>query len=117
MMIPNAPHVDVRGSCAAPFEGVRTAFERVFAEGPELGASLALVVDGELVLDLFGGFRDQARTAPWMADTIVNVASTGKGFVTTAVHLLVEQGRLDLHQPVSDLWPEFASSGKASITV
>lgn len=108
---------DVRGRCDERFEAVRSAFAGGFAGGPELGASLAVVVDGELVVDLHGGFRDAARAEPWSADTLVNVASTGKGFVSTALHRLVERGEVDLDQPVSSLWPEFAAEGKGAITV
>ena len=105
------------GTCEPGFEPVRDAFAAGFSEGPELGASLAVVVDGEVVVDLWAGWCDRARTKPWEADTIVNVASTGKGFLATATHLLVERGALALDQPVADLWPSFAAAGKESITV
>ena len=65
--------VDLHGSCDARFEPVRTAFERNFTELGDAGASFAMTLEGEFVVDLWAGHRDAARTEPWLADTIVNV--------------------------------------------
>jgi CubicO group peptidase (beta-lactamase class C family) len=109
--------IPLAGSCAPEFEAVRRQFERNFAERGEVGAAVAAWVDGELVVDLWGGWRDSDRRQCWQQDTLVSVFSGSKGLTSTCVHLLAERGQVDLHQPVAAYWPEFAQAGKEAITV
>jgi CubicO group peptidase (beta-lactamase class C family) len=106
----------VQGSNAPRFERVRRVFEKSF-EGGEVGAALAITVGGELVVDLYGGFADAARTRPWQRSTIVNVYSTTKGVTALCAHRLVEAGKLDLEAKVARYWPEFAQAGKQDMPV
>ena len=108
---------EIEGFVAAGFERVRDAFAANFAAGRELGASFAVTRDGEVVIDLWGGFRDRARTKPWTRDTLANVWSTTKGLAALCVALLVDRGKLSYEQSVASLWPEFAASGKQALTV
>jgi CubicO group peptidase (beta-lactamase class C family) len=107
---------DVQGSCDPRFEGVRTALAEQL-DREELGASIAVDLDGETVVDVRGGFRDEARTTPWTRDTIVNVWSTTKTITNLAMLTLVERGQLDVHAPVAEYWPEFAANGKQDVRV
>jgi CubicO group peptidase (beta-lactamase class C family) len=107
----------IAGSCDAAFAGVREVFEENFRARHEVGAAVAVVVDGRRVVDLWGGFADAARTRPWQADTLVNVYSTTKGMVALCAQRLVDAGKLDLDAPVARYWPEFAAAGKGSIPV
>ena len=107
---------EVDGSCDDRFAGVRTAFGQQL-DGEELGGSIAVDLDGETVVDLWGGFRDEARTTPWTRDTLVNVWSTTKTITNLAMLTLVEQGRLDVDAPVAEYWPEFAANGKEGVLV
>jgi len=106
----------VQGTCDRRLEGVRTALAEQL-EREELGASIAVDLDGETVVDLWGGFRDEARTTPWTSDTIVNVWSTTKTITNLAMLTLVERGQLDVHAPVAEYWPEFAANGKQDVRV
>src|SRR5438105_13545218 len=106
---------EIQGVCDLRFAGVRDAFTAGFAAGREVGASFAAAVDGRLVVDLWGGHADAARTRPWERDTIVNVFSTTKAMTALAAHLLVERGLLDLDAPVARYWPEFAADGKDTL--
>lgn len=99
------------------FASVHDALRRNLASGAELGASLVVDLDGEVVLDLWGGFRDEARTTPWDRDTITNVWSTTKTVVSLAALMLVDRGELDVHAPVARYWPEFAANGKEHVEV
>ncbi len=108
--------VPIHGDCASRFAGVRDAFARNFAGG-EVGAALAVTVDGELVVDLWGGYADAARTCPWERDTLVTVYSTTKGMTALCANRLAEDGRLDLDAPVAEYWPEFAQAGKERLPV
>jgi CubicO group peptidase (beta-lactamase class C family) len=107
----------VQGECGSRFAAVREAFEKSFEAGREVGASFAATVDGELVVDLWGGFADAARKRLWQRDTIVNVFSTTKAMAALCVHQLADRGRLDLDAPVARYWPEFAQGGKAALPV
>ena len=106
----------VQGRCDARFERVRRVFEKSFEAG-EVGAAVAITLDGEPVVDLWGGYADAARTRPWQRDTIVNVYSTTKGVTALCAHRLVEAGKLDLDAPVARYWPEFAQAGKGRVPV
>jgi CubicO group peptidase (beta-lactamase class C family) len=99
------------------FDPVRQLFERHFAEGQELGARFTLCLGGDVVLDLWGGFADKARTRPFGPDTLTPIYSTTKAVASVMLARLVDQGRLDYDRPVADVWPEFAQAGKGEITV
>ncbi len=107
----------VSGSCDPRFEAVRGLFEANLASGADVGASFAATIEGETVVDLWGGFADEARTRPWEADTLVNVYSTTKTMTALTALLLADRGELDFAAPVARYWPEFAAAGKAQITV
>jgi CubicO group peptidase (beta-lactamase class C family) len=109
--------VDVHGSCLDGFTPVRTAFEKNFADGLEVGASVAVTIDGELVVDLWAGSADQAGAEPWTRDTITNVWSTTKTMTALCALLVADRGELDLHAPVARYWPEFAAAGKEEVQV
>ena len=107
----------VEGQVAPGFEPVREAFEQNFADGLELGASFAVYRDRSAIVDLWGGFRDRARTRPWDEDTLINVYSTTKGMAALVFAMLVDRGELDYGAPVASYWPEFAAHGKEQVTV
>ena len=106
----------IHGRCDPRLVAVRDAFAANFAAGREVGASFAATVEGELVVDLWGGWADAAQTRPWERDTIVNVFSTTKAMTALCAHILVDRGQLDLDAPVARWWPEFAQGGKERIT-
>jgi CubicO group peptidase (beta-lactamase class C family) len=108
---------DIQGTCDGRYEAVRSAFAANFDEGGDVGASVAVLVDGEPVVDLWGGFVDEARTTPWARDTITNVWSTTKTMTFLVSLMLADRGELDLHAPVATYWPEFAANGKEAIEV
>ena len=105
------------GTCADRFAGVREAFGANFDRGLEVGASVSLVVDGDEVVDLWGGHTDVARTVPWRQDTIINVWSTTKTMMFLVCLVLMDRGELDPYSPVSRYWPEFAANDKQDVEV
>jgi CubicO group peptidase (beta-lactamase class C family) len=104
-------------NAGAGFPGVRAAFDENLASGADVGASFCVTVDGDTVVDLWGGFADEARTTPWRADTIVGVYSTTKTMTALTALLVADRGELDFAAPVSRYWPAFAAGGKAEVTV
>lgn len=107
----------VDGACHERFEKVRELFEAAFARGDEVGASVAVSLEGETIVDLWGGHKDAARSDPWRRDTLVKVASTSKAITAFLAHTLMDQGRLDVDAPVARYWPEFAQAGKDDVRV
>ncbi|MFE9580677.1 serine hydrolase domain-containing protein [Nocardia sp. NPDC006044] len=105
------------GLCTDQFAGVRAELANQLAAGEELGAAICVTVDGEPVVDLWGGHRDLGRTVPWTADTLVNVFSISKTMTALCALLLVDRGELDLRQRVAHYWPEFAANGKGDIEI
>ncbi|HEY1709437.1 MAG TPA: serine hydrolase domain-containing protein [Rhizomicrobium sp.] len=108
---------DVQGFAHDKFAGVRDVFEKNLASGEDIGASFCATVNGETVVDLWGGYADPAKTRPWVKDTIVNVYSTTKTMTALTALLLADRGLIDFAAPVAKYWPEFAANGKGSITV
>jgi CubicO group peptidase (beta-lactamase class C family) len=104
------------GECDARFHKVREVFERNLNRG-EVGAAIAVTLNGEPVIDLWGGYADRERTRPWERDTLVNVYSTTKGMTALCALRLADSGKLDLDAPVVDYWPEFAQGGKQELPV
>jgi CubicO group peptidase (beta-lactamase class C family) len=98
------------------FAAVRAAFEINLASGADVGASFCATLEGETVVDLWGGYADEARKRPWEKDTIVNVYSTTKTMTALTALLLADRGELDFASPVARYWPEFAANGKERVT-
>jgi CubicO group peptidase (beta-lactamase class C family) len=107
----------VEGHVEPGWERVAATFTRSFESGAELGASVAVLVDGVPVVDLWGGVADATTGRPWLRDTSACVFSTTKGIAAICAHLLVQRGELDLDAPVARYWPEFAGGGKAELPV
>jgi CubicO group peptidase (beta-lactamase class C family) len=99
------------------FQGARKVLEANLASGADVGASFCATVEGETVVDIWGGFADAARTRPWARDTIINVYSTTKTMTALTALILADRGDLDFAAPVSRYWPEFAANGKSAVTV
>ena len=108
---------DLLGKCDDRFDSVRAALARNLDSGEELGASLVLDIDGDIVVDLWGGFCDEGRTVPWSEQTITNVWSSTKSVTSLAALMLVDRGQLDVDTPVARYWPEFAAQGKHDVLV
>jgi CubicO group peptidase (beta-lactamase class C family) len=97
---------------AQGFEPVLAAFETNFAEDLELGAGFCALVEGEVVVDLVGGFADRAKTIAWTDQTLVPVYSTTKPIAAMVLARLADQGKLSFDDPIGWLWPEFTAHGK-----
>ena len=112
-----AEYFAIQGRCDDRFAGVRAAFEANFASGADVGASVVITLDGEPVVDLWGGAKDAAGAEAWTRDTIASVASTTKTATALSALLLADRGELDVDAPVARYWPEFAAGGKADVLV
>jgi CubicO group peptidase (beta-lactamase class C family) len=105
----------VQGHCDARFDKLADALGQAIADGEEVGAAIAIDVDGESVVDIWGGHADAAKTKPWTADTIVNVWSSTKNVTALAGLMLIDRGLIEPTTKVAKVWPEFAANGKQDI--
>ncbi len=106
---------EVHGVCDERFDALADMLSERLDSGDDLGASVALTIEGEMVVDIWGGWSDEEKTAPWQADTITNVWSITKTMTSLCALTLVERGELDLFAPVARYWPEFAANGKEAV--
>lgn len=109
------PATIVQGHCDSRFQAVADAFAENFSSRGEIGASVAVSLEGQLVVDLWGGHLDANGQRPWLEDSLVNVWSLGKAMSALALLKLMDSGALDPQSRVSDCWPEFAANGKGDI--
>ncbi|SCG37648.1 serine hydrolase domain-containing protein [Micromonospora humi] len=96
---------------------VRAALDDLVSSGREAGVQVAAYLDGTPIVEEQAGLADTRTGRPMTADTPVHAVSTGKGLTATVVHVLAEQGRLDVDLPLARVWPEFARHGKDGITL
>src|SRR5262245_3910883 len=109
--------VRIEGSCGDRFEPVREAFSHNLETGQDIGASVAVFVEGEKVVDLWGGFHDATYTRPFGRRMIVQGFSSTKTVAALCALVLADRGEIDLDAPVAKYWPEFAAQGKDGILV
>lgn len=109
--------VVIHGTFAPAFTALATVFKENFSARGDVGASLAVVRDGELLVDLWGGSLDAVGRRPWAADSVVNVWSTTKAVNALCFAMLVDRGQAAYADPVARWWPEFAAQGKDAITI
>ena len=109
--------VEIHGDCDPRFERVREAFASNFEQGLDAGASVAVTLRGEPVVDLWAGSANDDGSKAWEKDTIVNVYSTTKTMTALCALILADRGELDFYAPVAKYWPEFAQNGKETIEV
>jgi CubicO group peptidase (beta-lactamase class C family) len=108
---------EVRGAATDKFAGLVEHLEKTITSDADVGASIAVIHHEELVVDIWGGYRDEAKTTPWDRDTLVNVWSSTKPMNFLIALMLYDRGELDFNAPVARYWPEFATNGKESIEV
>ncbi|TME62022.1 MAG: beta-lactamase family protein, partial [Chloroflexi bacterium] len=110
-------HGEINGFCDPRFERVAEEFERNFQQRGEVGASVCVTLEGETMVDMWGGLANPATNEPWLKDTLTLVWSATKGATALCAHMLASRGLLDLDAPVTRYWPEFGQAGKESIPV
>jgi CubicO group peptidase (beta-lactamase class C family) len=99
------------------FAPVRAVFEENLNNGQDIGASYCATLEGETVVDLWGGYANEDGTRDWQRDTIINVYSTTKTMTALTALLVADRGELDFDAPVARYWPEFAANGKSAVKV
>ncbi|MEE9329655.1 MAG: serine hydrolase domain-containing protein, partial [Parvularculaceae bacterium] len=108
---------DIHGRWTQRFAPLAEALAHSIEIGDDLGAGVAVTIEGELVAHIFGGWQDRQKQTPWAEQSLPCIFSSGKAVLAVLVARAVEQGLLDYEVPVADIWPEFGAAGKSEITV
>lgn len=98
-------------------EPIRHLIRELVDSEDVLGCQIHVIRGGKTVVDLCAGVLDPYDRRPVQPDTVFNCFSVTKGVAVTCIHLLVQDGVIDLNSPVATYWPEFAQHGKGNITV
>ena len=109
--------METHGRFDEKFKSIVDCYENQFELGLDIGSSLAITYEGEMVVDIWAGSRDRTQSLPWEENTIVNVFSSTKNATSLAAYVLADRGQLDFFAPVAEYWPEFAQKGKENILV
>ena len=96
----------VKGYCDSKFIEIEDILKDSIECGYEIGASVAVSYNKEMIVDLHGGFKDESKNIAWDKDTIVNTYSVTKGVTAICIAMLIDRGQLDVNKKVSDYWPE-----------
>lgn len=107
----------IHGTCDEAFLAVRDAFNNNFFEHEEIGASVCITVNGERVVDLWGGYCEPSKNSLWQEDQLVNAFSIGKGITAVVAAQCVALGLISYDTRVASMWPEFAVHGKEDISI
>ncbi len=108
---------EIQGTYDPQFSAMADLLSANVDSGADVGASIAVTLDGNMVVDIWSGWFDESKTIPWQSDTITNVWSSTKTVTSLAALVLVDRGDLDVFKPVAHYWPEFAAKGKGAIEV
>ncbi len=86
-------------------------FQEIVSEARETagspGLSAAVAVEGEIIWAGASGLADVENQVPATAESVYRIASISKPIAATAIMQLVEQGQLDLDDPVQMWLPAF----------
>lgn len=108
---------EIEGICDPRFIEVKELFEQHFKEKKEVGASVCFTLNGETVVDLWGGYANKKKHTKWNKDTMAVIYSCTKGMASLCLHMLADKGMISYDDPIAKYWPEFGQNGKENITI
>ncbi|MFH4982357.1 hypothetical protein AB6A40_009066 [Gnathostoma spinigerum] len=115
--MPSLP-VIIDGDCDSRFDPVKQAFRENFVHHWETeGAAFAVYLNGEKVIDLWGGYADSTSRRKWKHDTMTLLFSSTKSICAICFAVLVDRGLADYSDLVAKYWPEFGKNNKENITL
>ena len=103
--------------CHEDFSEVKRIFNNNFDKYKEIGSSLCVILDGEIVVDIWAGHKNKDRTKDWSEDTLSVAFSSTKAALALCAHILIERGELNLKERVTKYWPEYGKNGKEETTI
>ena len=107
--------MQVQGTCQDKFIEVKKIFQHSFNSGEENGAAFSIIQNSNVLINLFGGTKDQKEA--WDENTIVNTFSLSKGIYATCISKLISENLLDIEKPIAYYWKSFEKHNKKNILV
>ncbi len=105
-----ASRATINGFDPQRLERIDSVLQRYVDEGRVAGAVGLVMRDGEIVYEGAAGWLDREARIPMRTDAIFRIASQSKAIVSAAVMMLVEEGRMNLNEPITRWMPTFANS-------
>ena len=90
-------------ACTSKQDQFNEEVKAIMERNNNVGLALVAVNNGQVVLNETYGYKNLDTKEPIAKDDIFRIASISKSFCATAVMQLVEQGKLNLDQDVSEL--------------
>ncbi|KAI8150364.1 beta-lactamase/transpeptidase-like protein [Fennellomyces sp. T-0311] len=110
-------NVEFRGYVNEDYKSAEDAFKNNFFIGDDVGAAVTVYVDGEIVIDMQGGWQNVEDRIPYTNNTLQMVFSSTKALTSIVVAQMVEKGLLSYDEKIATYWPEFAQGNKENVTV
>ena len=82
-----------------------------------VGVSLAISMPKTDITHFTSGLSDKFKKAPMRPEHLFRIASCTKTFVATGLHLLVEDGKVDLDEPISRWFPDIPKAGEMPVRI
>lgn len=99
------------------FSEVFNIFENYIEEGIDLGSAFSVVRNGQVLINLHGGYTDFEKKNQWNADTILNIYSASKGILAMCMTILLDQNLIDLNKSISNYSKKFSHEFHKNIKV
>ena len=111
------PSWPITGQVARGYESVVGAFKKNFVEGQEVGASFTAYVRGNLVVQLYGGYKNKYYKRLYTNETLQLVFSSSKVVEGIVIAFMVDRGLLDYNERIGHYWLEFNQKQKENVTL
>ncbi len=112
-----ATPITIKGFCHKDFQDVAETFAQNFVKYKEIGSSVCVIVDGEITVDIWTGYKSKEKTNEWDKNTLSVAFSSTKAALALCAHLLIDRGELNTKEKVTKYWPEYGKRGKEDTTV
>ncbi|MEA9603324.1 serine hydrolase domain-containing protein [Polynucleobacter sp. JS-JIR-II-c23] len=106
--IPTAKPEDV-GMSSARLKNVKASLQAEVDKGNIPGAVVMINRKGKLVYSEVVGYQDKSANKAMSKDSIFRIYSMTKPLASVAAMILVEEGKMQLADPISKFMPEFAN--------
>ena len=104
--LPQASKPEEVGLSSERLKRVTAAFQADVDKGALAGAVVLIARDGKLAYSEAIGFQDREKKIPMHSDAIFRIASMSKPITSVAIMMLVEEGKIQLEDPIWVYLPE-----------
>lgn len=107
----------IKGTYNPKFQKIYDILNNQVKKDYELGAAVSIELNGEEIVNLWGGYTSETKDRLWEEDTIVNVWSVTKAVTGACIAKLISDEKLNINEFVTTYWPEYGANGKENTKV